>query len=52
MWFFLEGAYWIAKTFRIKVRYELYSWLDERSSTAERQPNPAHWLRAELEVLF
>ena len=52
VWFFVEAAYWYERLFRIKLRYELYKLLDERDSTAERRPEPAHWVRAELEFRF
>ncbi len=52
LWFYLEAAYWYERDFRIKLRYEIFSWLDDRESTAERDPNPAHWLRLELEYRF
>ncbi|HUU01903.1 MAG TPA: helix-hairpin-helix domain-containing protein [Myxococcota bacterium] len=52
VWFYLEAAYRYAKDFRVKLRYELYAWIDDRSSTVARDPNPAHWLRLELEYRF
>ena len=52
LWFYLEAAYWHKRLFRVKLRYELYSWLDDRDSSQERNPNPAHWLRLELEYRF
>lgn len=52
IWFYLEAAYRYAKDFRVKLRYEMYSWLDDRASTDARNPNPAHWLRLELEYRF
>ncbi|NOZ01247.1 MAG: hypothetical protein GXP54_05085, partial [Deltaproteobacteria bacterium] len=52
IWGYVEGAYWFRKTFGFKLRYEVYAWLDDRTSTADRFPNPAHWLRAELEYRF
>jgi hypothetical protein len=52
MWFYLEAAYWYKRDFRVKLRYEMFSWLDDRSSSQDRDPNPAHWLRLELEYRF
>lgn len=52
IWAYMEAAYWYQKTFRVKLRYELYSWLDDRESTSSRYPNPAHWIRLELEYRF
>jgi len=52
LWFYLEAAYWYQRDFRIKLRYEMFSWLDDRASSEDRDPNPAHWLRLELEYRF
>ena len=52
LWFYAEALWRLPKTFAVKLRYEFYQWLDERDSTVRRQPNPAHWLRLELEAFF
>ena len=52
LWAYVEAAYWYKRDFRIKLRYEFYSWLDKRKSTSLRHPNPANWLRLELEYRF
>jgi hypothetical protein len=52
LWLYLEAAYWYRRDLRIKLRYEVFSWLDDRASSEERDPNPAHWLRLELEYRF
>lgn len=52
LWTYLEAAYWVERIFRVKLRYEVFAWLDDRDSTRERNPNPAHWLRLELEYRF
>ncbi|MBW1809962.1 MAG: hypothetical protein JRJ87_17325 [Deltaproteobacteria bacterium] len=52
VWFYLEAAYWYERIFRVKLRYEMYAWTDDRDSSAARNPNPAHWLRLELEYRF
>ncbi len=52
LWMYCEAAYWVERILRVKLRYELFAWLDDRASTAARNPNPAHWLRLELEVRF
>ncbi len=51
-WFYLEGVWRLERALRVKLRYELYAWLDDRASTEARVPNPAHWLRLELEARF
>jgi hypothetical protein len=52
IWFYLEAAYWYQRDFQVKLRYGMFAWLDDRASTQERDPNPAHWLRLELEYRF
>lgn len=52
LWGYLELVTSLRKNFKAKVRYEVYSWLDKRPSTLTRTPNPAHWLRADIEYLF
>ena len=52
LWAYLEGLWKLDRTLRVKLRYEIYAWLDDRTSTRERNPNPAHWLRLELEARF
>jgi len=52
VWAYLEGAYWYERYFGVKLRYEVYAIVDERDSTRQRSPNPAHWLRLELEYRF
>ena len=52
IWVYAEAAYWMERTFRVKLRYEVFKWLDDRESTAQREPDPAHWLRLELEYRF
>ncbi|MFC1654264.1 helix-hairpin-helix domain-containing protein [Myxococcota bacterium] len=52
LWLYLEAAYWYKRDIRVKLRYEMFSWLDDRSSSQDRDPNPAHWLRLELEYRF
>ncbi|MBN2498978.1 MAG: helix-hairpin-helix domain-containing protein [Deltaproteobacteria bacterium] len=53
LWIYAEAAYWvIPRTIRAKLRYEVFSWLDDRESTDTREPNPAHWIRMELEYKF
>lgn len=44
--YLLNGAWWM------KLRYQYYERLDSRDSTAQRDPNPAHWVRLELEARF
>jgi hypothetical protein len=59
LWWFVEAAWGFEKTFRAKFRAELYTLLDERESTQQRQASfrlgghPSDlWLRLELEYRF
>lgn len=52
LWGFLEVSYRIRGLAAATLRYDVYGWLDKRVSTRLRSPNPAHWLRANLEISF
>ncbi len=59
LWWFVEAAWGFEKTFRAKFRAELYTLLDDRDSTQQRQASfrlgghPSDlWLRLELEYRF
>lgn len=52
IWAYLEASWWYKRTFRIKGRVELLHYLDNRSSTQVRKPNPEVWARLELEYRF
>ena len=47
-WVYLDASYDIRRHFLIRLRYDLFTWLDERTSTQDRSPSPEHWLRLEL----
>jgi hypothetical protein len=36
----------------LRVRYDVYVYLDERESTQERVPSPEHWLWLEYQSRF
>jgi hypothetical protein len=52
LWSYVDVSYVIKRVFLIRLRYDLFQWLDERDSTANRVPNPEHRLRLELEARF
>lgn len=52
LWGHVEAAVRIRRALAARLRYEVYTWLDERESTRTRTPNPAHWIRADLEFRF
>jgi hypothetical protein len=51
-WTFVEAALNLSGLFRLGFRYDLYVWLDQRSSTANRIPNPEHRLQLDLRAAF
>ena len=52
LWAYLEAAWWLDRLLKIKLRYALAGWLDDRQSSQDRTPNPEHWFRLELEYRF
>ncbi|MEZ4426852.1 MAG: helix-hairpin-helix domain-containing protein [Nannocystaceae bacterium] len=52
LWTYFDVGYLIKKTFYIKLRYDLYAWLDRRESTLARRPNPENRLMLQLEGRF
>ncbi len=52
LWGHVEAAVRIRRAVAARLRYEVYAWLDDRDSTRTRSPNPAHWIRADLEFRF
>ncbi len=52
LWTFVEGAVIVANGLRVGVRYDLYVWLDQRASTANRLPNPEHRFQLDVRVAF
>ncbi len=51
-WSFIEAAWVVGGSLRLGLRYDLYVWLDQRSSTANRVPNPEHRLQLDLRAAF
>jgi hypothetical protein len=52
VWAYLEAQYWFKRIFRIKARFEVLQYLDERESSDLREPSPELWARLELEYRF
>jgi len=52
VWAYLEAQYWYKRIFRIKARFEVLDYLDERESSLLRKPSPEYWARLELEYRF
>lgn len=51
-WSFLEAVWIPTRGTRIGIRYDLYVWLDQRASTANRIPNPEHRFQLDLRTSF
>lgn len=51
-WSYAEVAFALANWMRIGVRYDLFVYLDQRSSTANRIPNPEHRMQLDLRGAF
>lgn len=52
LWSFIEGSVIVAQGFRVGLRYDLYVWLDQRSSTANRIPNPENRFQLDIRAAF
>ncbi|MCH9688766.1 MAG: hypothetical protein K0V04_45460 [Deltaproteobacteria bacterium] len=52
VWTYLEAQYKIRTWAIPKIRYDLFTYLDRRDSTATRQPSPEHWIRFQFESRF
>jgi len=52
VWAYLEGGWSWERILRLKLRYEVYAFLDDRASTQDRSPNPAHMIRLEADWRF
>lgn len=52
VWTFLEAAWLPLKGTRLSLRYDLFVWLDQRTSTLSRFPNPEHRFMLDLRTSF
>ena len=52
LWAYVDFTYRLPRDLRLRARYDLVSWLDERASSQVRSPNPEHWLWLEVEQKF
>jgi hypothetical protein len=52
LWSYLEGSVIVAQGFRVGVRYDLYVWLDQRSSTLNRIPSPENRFQLDIRAAF
>jgi hypothetical protein len=52
IWGYFDVIYRIPKSLRLRARYDILSYIDNRASTLIRNPNPEHWLRLEVQGSF
>lgn len=52
VWTYVDLSYVFARVFLVRLRYDLYAWLDDRDNTQARRPSPEHRLRLQLEAKF
>jgi len=51
-WSYLEVSWSLPQMLKLRARYDLVIWTDERSSTSSRLPNPEHWFWLTAEARF
>jgi hypothetical protein len=52
VWTYLDATYSLRKRDKMRVRYDMYVYLDERDATMQRVPSPEHWFWLEYESRF
>lgn len=52
LWSYLDVAYRFEMGMKLRARYDVIFYLDDRTSSQERDPNPEMWARLELEQRF
>ena len=52
VWTSLDFSYRLRRKDRLRLRYDLISYLDERDATLERRPSPEHWLWFQYQAHF
>lgn len=52
LWTYLEADWRITKQYRVRLRYDLIVYLDQRSSTLARSPSPENWVWLTAEAKF
>lgn len=52
VWGYADVSYRVRARDRVRLRWDVYVYLDDRDSTAERIPSPEHWLWLEYESRF
>jgi hypothetical protein len=52
LWSYIDVAWRYSKDYRLRARYDLILWLDDRDSTNARDPSPESWFFLEAEARF
>jgi hypothetical protein len=52
VWGYAELTWTMPKEWRLRARYDIYKYLDDRSSTSLRDPNPQQWVWLEAMYQF
>lgn len=52
LWGYLQATYRIASWMQPSLRYDVRAWLDNRSNTPYRRPNPEHWVMLQIMSRF
>lgn len=52
VWGYADVSYRVRARDRVRLRYDVYVYLDDRPATIERVPSPEHWLWLEYESRF
>lgn len=52
VWAYADASYRLRARDRLRLRYDVYVYLDDRASSQDRIPSPEHWLWLEYESRF
>jgi hypothetical protein len=52
LWTYLDFSYKLRERDTLRLRYDLFWWLDDRANTLDRVPSPEHWLWLEVQSRF
>lgn len=52
LWAYAQASYRFESWLQPSIRYDIRAWLDDRDSTATRNPNPEHWVLLQIMSRF
>lgn len=52
LWAYLQVGYQFQRWFYPSLRYDIRAWLDNRTRTPFRRPNPEHWVHLDVSAKF